>query len=73
MLNFNYQAGSKKSLKQEVISPFGLSRSIKTKLTKIEAVRIIPKNNVYIIEAVYQQEETTREFTADFIHKRNKP
>ncbi|MFN5894331.1 MAG: transposase, partial [Dolichospermum sp.] len=29
--------------------------------TQIKEVRIIPKNNVYIIEAVYEQEETTPE------------
>ncbi|TAF07787.1 MAG: transposase, partial [Nostocales cyanobacterium] len=61
VLTFNNQAVSKKALKQGLISPSGLSILIKTKLAQIEEVRIIPKNNVYIIEAVYEQEETTIE------------
>ncbi len=61
VLTFNNQAVSKKALKQGLISPSGLPISIKTKLTQIEEVRIIPKNNVYILEAVYEQEETTPE------------
>ncbi|MTJ55882.1 IS200/IS605 family element transposase accessory protein TnpB [Anabaena sp. UHCC 0253] len=61
ILTFNNQAVSKKALKKGLISPSGLSISIKTKLTQIEEVRIIPKNNVYIIEAVYERKETTIE------------
>ncbi len=57
ILAFNNQAFSKKALKKGLISPSGLSVFIKTKLAEIEEVRIIPKNNVYIIEAVYEQEE----------------
>ncbi|MBD2296185.1 IS200/IS605 family element transposase accessory protein TnpB [Anabaena sphaerica FACHB-251] len=59
VLTFNNQAVSKKALKKGLISPSGLSILIKTKLVQIEEVRIIPKNNVYIIEAVYEREETT--------------
>ncbi|MFN6518247.1 MAG: RNA-guided endonuclease InsQ/TnpB family protein [Nostoc sp. CreGUA01] len=59
ILTFNNQAFSKKALKQGLICPSGLSVFIKTKLTQIQEVRIIPKNNVYIIEAVYEQEEAT--------------
>ena len=61
VLTFNNQAVSTKALKQGLISPSGLPISIKTKLTQIEEVRIIPKNNVYILEAVYEREETTIE------------
>lgn len=61
VLTFNNQAVSKKALKQGLISPSGLSILIKTQLTQIEEVRIIPKNNVYIIEAVYEREVTTGE------------
>jgi len=60
ILIFNNQAFSQKALKQGLISPSGLSVFIKTKLTQIEEVRIIPKNHVYMIEAVYEQAETTR-------------
>ncbi|MDB9446927.1 transposase, partial [Anabaena sp. CS-542/02] len=59
ILTFNNQAFSKKALKQGLISPSGLSLLIKTKLTQIQEVRIIPKNNAYIVEAVYEQEETS--------------
>ncbi|MEA5577403.1 transposase [Anabaena sp. UHCC 0451] len=61
VLTFNNQAVSKKALKQGFISLSGLPILVKTKLTQIEEVRIIPKNNVYVIEAVYEQEETTIE------------
>ncbi|WP_200319832.1 RNA-guided endonuclease InsQ/TnpB family protein [Sphaerospermopsis aphanizomenoides] len=61
VLTFNNQAVSKKALKQGLISPSGLSILIKTKLAQIEEVRIIPKNNVYIIEAVYERKEATIE------------
>ena len=60
VLTFNNQAVSQKSLEQSLISPSGLPICIKTKLTQIEEVRIIPKNNVYIIEAVYELEVTTK-------------
>lgn len=61
VLTFNNQAFSKKALKQGFISPSGLLVCIKTKLAQIKEVRIIPKNNVYIIEAVYEQEESKLE------------
>jgi putative transposase len=61
ILTFNNQAVSQKSLKKGLIAPSGLAIAVKTQLTQIEEVRIIPKNNVYIIEAVYEQEETTLE------------
>lgn len=64
ILTFNNQAFSKKALKQGFISPSGLGIFIKTKLTKIDEVRIIHKNNCYIIEAVYEQEEATLESNA---------
>lgn len=61
ILTFNNQAVSQKSLKKGLITPSGLAIAVKTQLTQIAEVRIIPKNNVYIIEAVYEQEETTLE------------
>lgn len=61
LLTFNNQAFSKKCLKQGLISPSGLSVFIKTKLTQIQELRIIPRNNIYIIEAVYELEVTTLE------------
>ncbi len=61
ILTFNNQAFSKKALKQGLILPSGLSVFVKTQLTQVEEVRIIPKNNVYIVEAIYEQEEATLE------------
>ena len=59
ILVFNNQAFSKTWLKKGYINPSGLNLKIKTKLTKIEEVRIIPKGNVYVVEAVYSMPETT--------------
>ncbi|MCF4970462.1 RNA-guided endonuclease InsQ/TnpB family protein [Nostoc sp. CMAA1605] len=61
ILTFNHQAVSRTALKKGLIAPSGLAIAVKTQLTQIEEVRIIPKNNVYIIEAVYELEETTLE------------
>jgi IS605 OrfB family transposase len=54
---FNNQAFSQTWLKKSFIKLTSLTLKVKTKLTKIEEVRIIPKGNVYVIEAVYEQEE----------------
>jgi putative transposase len=64
ILTFNNQAFSKKALKQGLIYPSGLSVFIKTKLTQIEEVRIISKNNVYIIEEGRRQRAGGRRKTA---------
>jgi IS605 OrfB family transposase len=61
ILSFNHQAISQKSLKKGLIVPSGLAIAVKTQLRQIAEVRIIPKNNVYIIEAVYEREVTTLE------------
>ncbi|HEY9799935.1 MAG TPA: transposase [Leptolyngbyaceae cyanobacterium] len=61
ILSFNNQALSQKSLKKGLICPSGLAIAVKTQLKQIAEIRIIPKNNVYIIEAVYEQEVTPLE------------
>lgn len=53
ILVFNNQAFSKVWLKKGYLNPSTLNIKIKTKLTEINEIRIIPKGNVYIIEAVY--------------------
>ncbi|GAB4242479.1 MAG: hypothetical protein Kow0049_31770 [Stanieria sp.] len=58
ILVFNHQAFSKTWLKKGYINPSGLNLKLKTKLTKIEEVRIIPKENIYVVEAVYSIPET---------------
>lgn len=57
LLVFNNQAFSKTWLRKGLIKPSSLNLKLKTRLTKIEEVRIIPKGNVYVVEAVYEQEE----------------
>lgn len=57
VLTYNYQAFSKKWLRQGFISPSGLSLKVPTNLKQIEEVRIIPKNNCYVLEAIYTVQE----------------
>lgn len=53
------QAVSKKSLKQGRIKLSGLKFYLTTKFKreKLNQVRVIPHNNCYIIEVIYEQEE----------------
>jgi putative transposase len=56
---YTAQAVSKKSLKQGQIKLSGLNFSFPTKIRveKLNQVRVIPKNNCYIIEVIYEKEE----------------
>ena len=56
VLTYNYQAISKRALKQGLIQPSGTNLSLPTKQQKVDEVRIIPKNGVYVVEAVYTVE-----------------
>jgi len=56
---YTAQAVSKKNLKQGLIKLSGLDFSFPTKIQreKLHQVRVIPKNNYYIIEVIYEKEE----------------
>lgn len=56
---YTAQAVSKKSLKQGLIKLSGLDFSFFTKINsdRLNQVRVIPKNNYYIIEVIYEKEE----------------
>ena len=56
LICYNYQAISKKLLKQGYINPSLTNIKIKTKQTSICEVRIIPKNGCYLIEVVYEKD-----------------
>ena len=58
ILTYNYQAVSKKALKLGLVNPSGTNLSIPTKQTHVDEVRIIPKGGSYVIEIVYEIEET---------------
>jgi IS605 OrfB family transposase len=64
LLIFNNQAFSKTWLKKGFIKASSLNLKVKTKLTKIEEVRIIPKGNVYVIEAIYEREVACAEVSS---------
>ena len=57
VLTYNYQAVSKKALKQGLIQPSGTSLFIPTQQSQVDEVRIIPKGGSYVIEVVYETEE----------------
>lgn len=61
VLTYNYQAVSKKALRLGLIQPSGTRLSIPTKQKKIDEVRVIPKGGHYVIEIVYELEETISE------------
>lgn len=56
LICYNYQAISKKLLKQGYINPSLTNLKIKTKQTNVCEVRIIPKNGCYLIEVVYEKD-----------------
>ena len=58
ILTYNYQAVSKKALKLGLIKPSGTNLFIPTQQTQVDEVRIIPKGGSYVIEVVYEIEET---------------
>jgi putative transposase len=58
LLIYNNQAISRKSLKQGWICPSGLNISVQTQQTEVREVRIVPMKTHYVVEVVYQQQET---------------
>lgn len=57
ILIYNYQAVSKRGLKQGLVQPSGTELSIPTTQTNIVEVRIVPKGGSYVIEVVYERSE----------------
>jgi putative transposase len=55
VLTYNYQAISKKALKQGLIKLSGTNLEFKTNLKEVLEVRIIPKSGAYYLEIVYEQ------------------
>lgn len=54
---YTNQAISKTKLKEFIIKPSGLGIEIKTKQKVIQQVRLIPRNNHYIVEVLYKFNE----------------
>ena len=65
ILIYTIQAISKKELKKGLIKLSGTNIKIKTDKQHIQQVRIIPKNNEYVIEIVYQKPEENRNLNKD--------
>ena len=57
VLTYNYQAVSKVALKQGLVKLSGNSVEIKTNLTELDEVRLIPRTGAYVVEIVYEQPE----------------
>lgn len=59
ILVYTIQAISKTGLQRGVIHPFGLPIEVRTNhATTVDQVRIVPRNGYYVVEVVYEQEET---------------
>ena len=58
ILIYDIQAVSKKGLKKGLIQPSRLHIEISTKQTDVAQVRIVPRKGFYVVEVVYDREET---------------
>ncbi|CAD5961931.1 hypothetical protein PA905_28330 [Planktothrix agardhii CCAP 1459/11A] len=56
ILTFNYQAVSKTWLSKGFAVPSGLHLKLKTQISALQEVRLIPKGRFYVAEIVYEQE-----------------
>ncbi len=58
ILIYDIQALSKTALRKGVIAPSMLGIEVQTKQTRVQQVRIIPRCGFYMVEVVYEQQET---------------
>src|SRR5713226_6436890 len=58
ILVYTVQAISKRGLKRGLVQPSMLSISIKTHMTDIDQVRIVPRKGFYVVEVIYGKEPT---------------
>ncbi|HEU4325706.1 MAG TPA: transposase, partial [Roseiflexaceae bacterium] len=56
VLVYTNQAISRRALKQGEIAPSGLELRVKTKQTRINQVRIVPRGSFYVVEVVYTKD-----------------
>lgn len=56
ILTFNYQAVSKVWLDKGFAVPSGLQLKLKTKISNLQEIRLIPKGHFYVVEIVYEHE-----------------
>jgi hypothetical protein len=56
ILTFNYQAVSKTCLNKGFVVPSGLQLKLKTKISRLQEVRLIPQGIFYVAEIVYEHE-----------------
>lgn len=63
VVTYTNQAISHKALKNGVIEPSKTNLRIKTHVQNVQQVRIVPANNVIIVEVVYNKPAEERQFT----------
>ncbi len=56
LLTYNYQAFSRRQLREGWVKPAGLEVFIRTQQTNIKQVRIVPRRDHYVVEVVYERE-----------------
>ncbi|MGL6342254.1 MAG: RNA-guided endonuclease InsQ/TnpB family protein [Waterburya sp.] len=56
ILTFNYQAVSKVWLDKGMVAPSGLQLKLKTKISCLQEVRLIPSSHFYVAEIVYEHD-----------------
>lgn len=56
VVTYTKQAISYKQFKQGIVNPSGTSLFIKTDFKDIDQLRIVPKNNQYVLEIIYKKE-----------------
>ena len=57
ILVYTIQAISKKEIKKGIVKLSGTNISIKTEQEKIQQIRVVPRNNEYVIEIIYEKGE----------------
>ena len=67
LLTYTDQAVSKSGLREGIIKPSGLTIEIPTTRENIKQVRIVPRTDLYVVEAVYEREPEENDLDATLI------
>jgi putative transposase len=67
ILIYDLQALSKPALRQGMIAPSQLAITVLTKQKTVKQVRIVPRQGHYVVEVVYEREETRPVVNADLV------
>jgi len=67
MLVYTTQALGRKKLRDKIIKPSFLDIEVKTTKKNLKQVRIVPRKTHYVVEVIYEKEETPAKVNPDYI------